>query len=37
MGIIDFLVYMAIITGIYAILSLSLNLQYGFTGLEVEA
>ena len=33
MGIIDFLVYMAIITGIYAILSLSLNLQYGFTGL----
>jgi ABC-type branched-subunit amino acid transport system permease subunit len=33
MGIVDFLVYMAIITGIYAILSLSLNLQYGFTGL----
>jgi ABC-type branched-subunit amino acid transport system permease subunit len=32
-GILNFLVYLAIMTGIYAILSLSLNLQYGFTGL----
>ena len=30
---IDFLVYLATMTGIYAILALSLNLQYGFTGL----
>ena len=33
MGVISFLVYLAIMMGIYAILSLSLNLQYGFTGL----
>jgi ABC-type branched-subunit amino acid transport system permease subunit len=33
MGFVNFLVYMAIMTGIYAILSLSLNLQYGFAGL----
>jgi len=33
MGFINFLVYIAIMTGIYGILSLSLNLQYGFTGL----
>ena len=30
---IEFLAYLCIMTGIYAILSLSLNLQYGFTGL----
>lgn len=30
---IDFLVYLLTMTGIYAILALSLNLQYGFTGL----
>ncbi|NIS62988.1 MAG: branched-chain amino acid ABC transporter permease [Proteobacteria bacterium] len=30
---IAFLVYLSIMTGIYGILSLSLNLQYGFTGL----
>lgn len=30
---IEFLVYISIMTGIYGILSLSLNLQYGFTGL----
>jgi len=29
----SFLVYLSIMTGIYAILSLSLNFQYGFTGL----
>lgn len=33
MGVISFLVYLAIMMGIYAILSLSLNLQYGFAGL----
>jgi branched-chain amino acid transport system permease protein len=33
MGLVNFLVYLSIMTGIYAILSLSLNLQYGFTGL----
>ncbi len=33
MGIINFLVYLAIMMAIYGILSLSLNLQYGFTGL----
>jgi ABC-type branched-subunit amino acid transport system permease subunit len=33
MGLVNFLVYLAIMMGIYAILSLSLNLQYGFTGL----
>lgn len=33
MPFISFLVYLAIMMGIYAILSLSLNLQYGFTGL----
>ncbi len=33
MGLINFLVYLAIMMGIYGILSLSLNLQYGFTGL----
>ena len=33
MGVISFLVYLAIMMGIYGILSLSLNLQYGFTGL----
>jgi len=33
MGIINFLAYLAIMMGIYGILSLSLNLQYGFTGL----
>jgi len=33
MAFISFLVYLAIMMGIYAILSLSLNLQYGFTGL----
>lgn len=33
MGLINFFVYLAIIMGIYAILSLSLNLQYGFAGL----
>lgn len=32
-GLISFLVYLGIMTGIYAILSLSLNFQYGFTGL----
>jgi ABC-type branched-subunit amino acid transport system permease subunit len=30
---IEFLAYLSIMTGIYGILSLSLNLQYGFTGL----
>jgi ABC-type branched-subunit amino acid transport system permease subunit len=30
---IEYLVYLSIMTGIYGILSLSLNLQYGFTGL----
>jgi branched-chain amino acid transport system permease protein len=30
---IEYLVYLSIMTGIYAILSLSLNLQYGYTGL----
>jgi branched-chain amino acid transport system permease protein len=30
---IEYLAYLAIMTGIYGILSLSLNLQYGFTGL----
>ncbi len=30
---IQYLVYLSIMTGIYGILSLSLNLQYGFTGL----
>jgi branched-chain amino acid transport system permease protein len=33
MGLVNFLVYLAIMMGIYGILSLSLNLQYGFTGL----
>jgi branched-chain amino acid transport system permease protein len=33
MGLFNFLVYIAIMMGIYGILSLSLNLQYGFTGL----
>ena len=33
MGVISFLAYLAIMMGIYGILSLSLNLQYGFTGL----
>ena len=33
MGLVNFLVYLSIMMGIYAILSLSLNLQYGFTGL----
>ncbi len=33
MGVINFLAYLAIMMGIYGILSLSLNLQYGFTGL----
>jgi len=33
MGFINFLIYLAIMMGIYGILSLSLNLQYGFTGL----
>jgi ABC-type branched-subunit amino acid transport system permease subunit len=33
MGFINFLVYLAIMMGIFAILSVSLNLQYGFTGL----
>lgn len=33
MGFISFLVYLAIMMGIYGILSLSLNLQYGYTGL----
>ena len=33
MGLVNFLAYLAIMMGIYAILSLSLNLQYGFTGL----
>ena len=33
MGLISFIVYLAIMMGIYSILSLSLNLQYGFTGL----
>ena len=33
MGFVNFLVYLAIMMGIYGILSLSLNLQYGFTGL----
>ena len=30
---IEYLTYLSIMTGIYGILSLSLNLQYGFTGL----
>jgi len=33
MGLINFMVYIAIMMGIYGILSLSLNLQYGFAGL----
>ncbi len=33
MGLLNFLVYLAIMMGIYGILSLSLNFQYGFTGL----
>ena len=33
MGLVNFLVYLAIMMGIYGILSLSLNLQYGFSGL----
>jgi branched-chain amino acid transport system permease protein len=33
MGLINFITYMAIMIGIYGILSLSLNLQYSFTGL----
>lgn len=33
MGLISFMVYLAIMMGIYAILSLSLNLQYGYAGL----
>jgi ABC-type branched-subunit amino acid transport system permease subunit len=33
MGLINFFAYLAIMMGIYGILSLSLNLQYGFTGL----
>ncbi|TET07531.1 branched-chain amino acid ABC transporter permease [Candidatus Aerophobetes bacterium] len=33
MGIVSFLIYLSIMTGIYAILSLSLNFQYGFAGL----
>ena len=33
MGLINFIVYLAIMMGIYGIMSLSLNLQYGFTGL----
>lgn len=33
MGLINFLIYLAIMMGIYGILSLSLNLQYGFAGL----
>lgn len=33
MGFLNFLVYLAIMMGIYGILSLSLNFQYGFTGL----
>jgi len=33
MGLVNFLVYLSIMMGIYSILSLSLNLQYGFTGL----
>ncbi|MBW1979953.1 MAG: branched-chain amino acid ABC transporter permease [Deltaproteobacteria bacterium] len=33
MEFVNFLVYLAIMMGIYGILSLSLNLQYGFTGL----
>jgi len=33
MGLFNFLVYIAIMMGIYGILSLSLNIQYGFTGL----
>ncbi len=33
MGFINFLIYLAIMMGIFAILSVSLNLQYGFTGL----
>ncbi len=33
MGFVNFLVYLAIMIGIFAIMSLSLNLQYGFTGL----
>jgi branched-chain amino acid transport system permease protein len=33
MGFVNFFVYLAIMMGIYGILSLSLNLQYGFTGL----
>jgi len=33
MAFVNFLIYLAIMMGIYGILSLSLNLQYGFTGL----
>ncbi|MFW6114935.1 MAG: branched-chain amino acid ABC transporter permease [Thermodesulfobacteriota bacterium] len=33
MGLVNFLVYLSIMMGIYAILSLSLNFQYGFIGL----
>ena len=33
MGFINFVVYLAIMMGIYGILSLSLNFQYGYTGL----
>jgi branched-chain amino acid transport system permease protein len=33
MGLVNFLVYIAIMMGIYGILSLSLNFQYGFAGL----
>ena len=33
MGLINFFVYLAIMMGIYGILSLSLNFQYGFAGL----
>lgn len=33
MGLINFMVYIAIMMGIYGILSISLNLQYGFAGL----
>jgi len=33
MGFINFMIYLAVMMGIYSILSLSLNLQYGFAGL----
>ena len=33
MDFVNFLAYLAIMMGIYGILSLSLNLQYGFAGL----